>query len=420
VRNSLVLLAALAAIGTDALAAERERLAVLQIDAQQGSVEPEQQALLGELLVSEVRKLDRFDVLSQADIESMLGSKKGSEFLACADAACLAQLAGPLNVSLVVSASVARFGEVFILNVKLVDLARAAVAASVSKKVPAEEKRALLDALPAGVAELFVEPSNESAAVEAPTIAPAETEEVADATTATSPAGRSALRNALFTDTQIDSLGNHGVLVTPQMSEIVERLNKRGYNQDEIHRFAIKHQLFSRTPKMAENWSLYYTSGLKLRGYQKFLDSGLSLTDYYNERKEGIALDACKWGLLGFMALNVGLGFAFREISPIDMGTTGSGSTQIKNEYRIYWEINFVLAGASLIGSLVCFIIDALDRGQVEPGFFEKASKREIIDVVEGAREARRDRDEAPAWRLAVSPWASDRDTGGVALSLGF
>jgi TolB-like protein len=154
----------------------RPRAAVLDLRAVQG-VQPGTAAILTAIVVSDVSRAG-FDVMSQADIASLLGVEQQKQVLGCTeDAGCLAEIGGALGADQVLSGQVGQIGTRYHVSLQLLDAKKARVLAR-SAQFSAQNEDALAAAAQAAVAELIATsgialvPRGTSAAV-AVTAAPA-------------------------------------------------------------------------------------------------------------------------------------------------------------------------------------------------------------------------------------------------------
>jgi TolB-like protein len=123
--GTLVLLA----VAGSAAAAPRTKIAVTEIKNVQG-VQQGTATILSDIIVSEVAK-QGYDVISQSDINAMIGFEKQKTALGCSDAdsACLAEIGGALGVDFMVAGQVGQIGTRYRISLLLVDTKRAKVAA---------------------------------------------------------------------------------------------------------------------------------------------------------------------------------------------------------------------------------------------------------------------------------------------------
>jgi TolB-like protein len=106
-------------------AAGRQRVAVLDLRAVHG-VAPGTTSVLTAIVVDEAAR-GGLDVVSQADIMTMLGYEKQRRMLGCSDDACLAELGGALGADYVLSGQVGQIGSRHHLSVQLLDARRGKV-----------------------------------------------------------------------------------------------------------------------------------------------------------------------------------------------------------------------------------------------------------------------------------------------------
>jgi TolB-like protein len=162
-------LIALALLAADA--ASPLKVAVLELRAT--GVDPALAESLFELLATRVGEAGDFAVVSRSDIASMLGFEKQKALLACADdSACLVEISGALGVDRLVTGSVGKVGDTFILTLKCIDAHRARVMGRVSETVEGKPD-ALIAALVRAVPRIFAEDLRASSARASPPQTPA-------------------------------------------------------------------------------------------------------------------------------------------------------------------------------------------------------------------------------------------------------
>ncbi|OGR12863.1 MAG: hypothetical protein A2341_13290 [Deltaproteobacteria bacterium RIFOXYB12_FULL_58_9] len=183
--RSWVIVCAASAFGfpVTASGAERTSIAVLDFVAKSG-ISQESMDALGDLATNAIRQLGDVDVYGKSDIESMLGFERFKDAIGCDDVRCLADIGGSLGVRFIVSGNVAKLGEIFLLNLRLIEPSSAQVVSSTSRKVPGTES-ALVDVIPIVIRELL-----NSSRVEVPGLSRGDVTG-AGATTAASAAGSS-------------------------------------------------------------------------------------------------------------------------------------------------------------------------------------------------------------------------------------
>ncbi len=152
----LVLGAVLAGLLPAARAADDDRPAVAVMDfASKGGVTQEQMDALGELLASDIRRLKVFRVIGKSDIQAVLQFEEKKALTGCGDDSCIAEIGGALGAQFVTVGNVSKFGDTYLLNLRVIDVKRVSVLQSVSQKVEGGEA-ALLDATSGAVREIFV------------------------------------------------------------------------------------------------------------------------------------------------------------------------------------------------------------------------------------------------------------------------
>ncbi|MBI5508931.1 MAG: hypothetical protein HY903_09275 [Deltaproteobacteria bacterium] len=164
-----------ATLAAAAHAEDRPKVAVL--DVQTTGIDPKLAPLLTEVLSVEIDALGRFEVLAGRDVATMLGFEKQKEVLGCAEMSCLAEIGGALGVQLLVAGDVGQIGETYVLNIKLINIAKAKTERRVYETVQGKID-VLLAAIKAGVHRLFpaattAPPAAAAAAAEPPVPAPA-------------------------------------------------------------------------------------------------------------------------------------------------------------------------------------------------------------------------------------------------------
>jgi TolB-like protein len=132
----LVLVAA--SIASAAPSGGRTRVAVTDIKNVQG-VAPGTATILTDIVVNEVARAG-FGVVSQSDIDAMLGFEKKKQMLGCTEeTSCLAEIGGALGVDYLFSGQVGKMGSRYRLSLMVVDAKRAAVVARAAQFTDADE-----------------------------------------------------------------------------------------------------------------------------------------------------------------------------------------------------------------------------------------------------------------------------------------
>ncbi|MGC4114245.1 MAG: hypothetical protein QM765_06425 [Myxococcales bacterium] len=158
--------ALLLSFGPSALAAQpkRPKLAVTDLKAGQGMSEGTTTILTG-VVVSEVSRAQRFEVLAKADLAALLGYEKQKELAGCADdTACLTIIGGAVGASYLLIGEVGKLGSRHHVSLTLLDVAKSRVVGRESGFFPADDD-ALADAVQKSVRKLLSSPDLPVAAV---------------------------------------------------------------------------------------------------------------------------------------------------------------------------------------------------------------------------------------------------------------
>ena len=125
---------------TGAKPAARQKLAVLEIRPL--GTEASRAELLSEIALTEASAVKAYDVIGKSDIVAMLGFEKQKAVLGCSeDSACLAELGGALGVDLVLVGSLGKIGNLYRLDMKLVDARKAKIRGRIGVSVEGQEEK---------------------------------------------------------------------------------------------------------------------------------------------------------------------------------------------------------------------------------------------------------------------------------------
>jgi len=119
---------------SSALAADRPKVAVF--DFKPIDVSAQDLSLFMEQVLTEIDSTEKFHSLGKSDLETMLGMEKLKEELAgeC-EASCMAQIAGSIGAQFVMSGSVARTSDRYVIHAKLIDQSKASVIRRIEREV---------------------------------------------------------------------------------------------------------------------------------------------------------------------------------------------------------------------------------------------------------------------------------------------
>jgi hypothetical protein len=101
------------------------------------NVSPELQGFVNEHLAQELT-LEGLAVTTAAQVGATLGLERQKQLLGCADSSCLTEIASALGVDVLLTGSLAKLGEKFQLDAKLISALDASTLAVFSKQVDAE------------------------------------------------------------------------------------------------------------------------------------------------------------------------------------------------------------------------------------------------------------------------------------------
>jgi hypothetical protein len=122
-----------------ASAAERTKLAVVDLGDKGAGTALVQN--LTDIITVTLGGLGVFDVLSRADMQQMVAFEQEKQMLGCAsDTSCLAELGGALGVALLVTGSVGKVGQSYIVNLVLTDTRTVRILAREQREVAGLDK----------------------------------------------------------------------------------------------------------------------------------------------------------------------------------------------------------------------------------------------------------------------------------------
>ena len=134
-----------------------QRLAVLDVTARIG-IQPALAQAVSDALLDVVRKHNpKTQVIGAEDIRAMMGLMRQKQQLGCQDVGCLTELGGALGAARVVVGTLGRFGDTYLLSVRLIDVVHSRVLAASSERLPDKNDAGLLTAIDNVVAHLFGE-----------------------------------------------------------------------------------------------------------------------------------------------------------------------------------------------------------------------------------------------------------------------
>ena len=129
-------------------------IVVWRIEAKTGVALEDVESLSG-YLDAEVEKVSGMEVVSQADIETVLRGEETRQRCGASDTSCMAEIGNALGVPEAVSGDLGRVGDVWILNLRRVNLKDVGVLKRVSRQTKGQSLTSMVEALSGAVAELF-------------------------------------------------------------------------------------------------------------------------------------------------------------------------------------------------------------------------------------------------------------------------
>ena len=104
------------------------------------AVDPKFVNIMTEILAVEIQALGVYDnVVAGRDIATMVGFERQREMIGCDHAECLVELGGALGVDRLVSGHVAKLGETFVVQIKLINITEQKTEARVYQTVKGKE-----------------------------------------------------------------------------------------------------------------------------------------------------------------------------------------------------------------------------------------------------------------------------------------
>ena len=125
----------------------KPKLAVIDIHAQAG-VPPDLAATLTSATAAAVRaRATDYAVIDADEIRALFALQKQRQQLGCQDASCLAELGGDLGAKELLTGTLGRVGDTYLLTLRRVDVRRAQVTHEASERIPTSKEAALLTAV---------------------------------------------------------------------------------------------------------------------------------------------------------------------------------------------------------------------------------------------------------------------------------
>lgn len=146
------LIAALLLAAAAPAAVAKPKVAVLSLTAKR--VAPETVQILDTLLLTELGRHGFFEVISTADINTLLGYERMKEVAGCDDVTCAVEIGGALGAEFLLAGSVGKLGDEIIISLTLLDSQRQQVTSRAERTVK-DDEREYASALREAVARLL-------------------------------------------------------------------------------------------------------------------------------------------------------------------------------------------------------------------------------------------------------------------------
>lgn len=148
-----MMLGVLLAFPTPARSEDEIPVAVMEFTGK-GGVTQEQMDSLGDLLANSIRELGGFRVIGKSDIRAVINFDEQRQLLGCDELGCASEIGGALGVRWVVVGNVSQFEQLYLVNLKLMDVSKLRIEKGLSRKVEGGQAK-LIDALAGLVSELM-------------------------------------------------------------------------------------------------------------------------------------------------------------------------------------------------------------------------------------------------------------------------
>jgi TolB-like protein len=117
---------------------EKIKIAVIDIQAKSG-IDEMTVSTLTDVLCTAMSQYPEFQIVARDDIKAMLGHMQDQQVLDCDDTACLVKIGDALGVLLLVAGNIGKVGEMYVINLKLINIEKAEVQNRISEKYQGSE-----------------------------------------------------------------------------------------------------------------------------------------------------------------------------------------------------------------------------------------------------------------------------------------
>ena len=154
------------AYGAEPVKGPGSRVMVWQLEAKTGVSSKDIDSLSG-YVTSQVEQYSGHRVISEADVSTVLKGAEARQRCGVNDdaTACMAEIGNALGVPEAVAGDLGRVGQIWILNLRRIDLRNVTVIRRISRQIKGDDITPVVEALPMAVAELFGQQAQPVAAV---------------------------------------------------------------------------------------------------------------------------------------------------------------------------------------------------------------------------------------------------------------
>jgi TolB-like protein len=137
-----MLVAALAVPCAASAGAPAKRLRIAVLDIRPLATDVQKAELLNEIALTEAASMGNFDVIGKSDINAVIGFEKQKQVMGCSeDSTCLAEIGGALGVEYILVGTLGTIGDLFRLDLKLVEAKKARVRSRIGVTVEGKESK---------------------------------------------------------------------------------------------------------------------------------------------------------------------------------------------------------------------------------------------------------------------------------------
>ncbi|MEW5848006.1 MAG: hypothetical protein AB2A00_04300 [Myxococcota bacterium] len=145
---------AVTALGGAKGTAKKGSVLVLPVRTQ-GEVQPHLADVTAEMIATTLRKAPSLTVMTFAEVEELLTQEQRKMVAGCTSESCATEIAGALNASEVLRATLGRLGDSYVITITRIAAAEAKAIGSVARQFDATDEEAISALIPDALAELF-------------------------------------------------------------------------------------------------------------------------------------------------------------------------------------------------------------------------------------------------------------------------